>query len=387
MATDELSAPLGLGKRRLLRLPFGLIGVGLLSVALTTALIWMGVVDDPFGGEPTAVIPLEKSVVGLAARDIGVVEINPDLDQDLGPTLTKKKDEKGLGPRFEHQEGFGVANGRVGGSQQAPLSIIPDPRVSERTDYGFLPSVGAGGVRPLDVYARPVVTEFTSIPKIAVVIGGLGLSQTGTQHALDRLPVDVTFAFAPYGTQLDRWMQQARGKGHELLLQLPLEPFDFPDNDPGPQTLLVSLMPSEFVDRLAWLLTRVTNYVGVINYMGARFTSTEPSMQLLMEKLESRGLLFVDDGSSSRSVAQTMAATTRTPFSRVDVVLDAIPKQDEINARLLQLEAIARARGVAVAAGSALPVTVRQLEEWSRDLEERGLLLVPISATIDRPAS
>lgn len=386
MATDELSAPLGLGKRRIMRLPFGLIGAGLFSVALTTVVIWMGVVDDPFGGEPTAVIPLENSVVGLAARDIGVVEINPDLDQELGPA-NKKMAEKGLGPRFEHQDGYVDGDGNLATGQQTGLSITPDPRVSERTDYGFLPNMGVGGVRPLDVYARQVVSEFTSIPKIAIVIGGLGLSKTGTEHALARLPVDVTFAFAPYGTQLDRWMQKARGKGHELLLQLPLEPFDFPDNDPGPQTLLVSLRPAEFIDRLAWLLTRVTNYVGVINYMGARYTSTEPSMQLLMEKLESRGLMYVDDGTSSRSVAQTMAGTTRTPFSKVDVVLDAVPKPDEINARLLQLEAIARARGVAVAAGSALPVTVKQLEEWARDLEERGLLLVPVSATIDRPAS
>lgn len=179
-------------------------------------------------------------------------------------------------------------------------------------------------------------------------------------------------------------MQQARTKGHELLLQLPLEPFDFPDNDPGPHTLLVSLRPNEMMDRLGFLLTRATNYVGVIPEMGARFTATKPSMEFLLEKLKARGLMFADNGTSSRSIADDVSKEMRVPFSGVDVVLDEVPREDDINAKLLQLESVARARGVAVATASALPVTVRQLEKWVQDLEERGLQLVPVSATIDR---
>ncbi|MTI43789.1 divergent polysaccharide deacetylase family protein [Roseibium hamelinense] len=370
-----------MGKRRLVRLPFGLIGSGIISVVLMTGVIWMGVVDDPFGGEPTAVIPLEATVEGVTQRDIEVVEIRPSLDNDLGPNMRPQTDLDRLGPRYEETT-FppGVTRENMSGG----LLINPDPRVSERSDYGFLPKVSSAGIRPLDAYARPFASDFSSIPKIAVVVNGLGLSQTGTQAAIDRLPVDVTFGFAPYGTDLDRWMQRARRKGHELLLQIPLEPYDFPDNDPGPHTLLVSLQPVEMLDRLAWLLTRVTNYVGVINDMGARFTSTRPSMQFLLEKLQERGLMYVDNGGSSRSLAQEVSEQTATPYSGVDVVLDEVPRANEIDAKLLQLEGIARARGYAVASGSALPVTIGRIEEWARDLEERGLQLVPVSATIDR---
>ncbi len=380
MASDDLTAPLGMGKRRLLRLPFGLIGAGVLSVVVTTALIWMGVVDDPFGGEPTAVIPLEATVEGLASKDIEVVEIRPSLTDNLGPSLRNEDNRERLGPKYELQASRKTGNGQTTGN---PL-INPDPRVSERSSYGFLPKVSSQNVRPLDAYARPFSTEFTSIPKIAIIVKGLGLSEAGTANAIDTLPAEITFAMAPYGSDLDRWMQRARGKGHELVLQLPMEPFDFPDNDPGPHTLLVSLQPQEMLDRLAWLMTRVTNYVGVVNEMGARFTTTKPSVQFLFEKLKARGLMFIDNGTSSRSVSAEVASEVRLPFSAVDVVLDAVPRDDEINAKLLQLEGIARARGVAVASGSALPVTVRQLEVWSRDLEQRGLLLVPVSATIDR---
>lgn len=37
---------------------------------------------------------------------------------------------------------------------------------------------------------------------------------------------------------------RAREAGHEILLQLPMEPFDYPDSDPGPQTLLASAAPA-----------------------------------------------------------------------------------------------------------------------------------------------
>jgi hypothetical protein len=370
-----------MGKRRLVRLPFGLIGVGILSVIVTTTLVWIAVVNDPLGGEPVAVLPLDAIVEGVTSQDIEVVEIRPGIGDDLGPNLRPESADDLLGPRYD------MVNRPDGLGPDEPvtsLSINPDSRVSERSDYGFLPKISDAGVRPLDAYSRPIMREFTSIPKIAVIVGGLGLSEAGTQNAIDRLPSDVTFALAPYGEDLDLWMQQARTKGHELLLQLPLEPFDFPDNDPGPHTLLVSLRPNEMLDRLAFLLTRATNYVGTIPEMGARFTSTKPSMEYLVEKLKERGLMLVDNGTSSRSISSEIAAEKRIPFSGVDVVLDEVPREDSIDAKLLQLEGVARSRGVAVAAGSALPVTVRQLEKWVQDLEERGLQLVPVSATIDR---
>jgi len=378
MTQEDLTAPLGMGRRRFIRMPFGLIGIGLVTVLTTTALIWIGAVDDPLGGEPTAIIPLDSTIEGITSRDIEVVEIRPSLDDELGPNLRPDDGNNLLGPRYE------LLAEPADGTLEGGLSLAPDPRVSERSEYGFLPKVSSEGVRPLDAYARPFETAFTSIPKIAVVVTGLGLSEVGTQNALDRLPVDMTLAFGPYGSNLDQWMQDARAKGHELLLQLPLEPYDFPDNDPGPHTLLVSLQPNEMLDRLAWILTRTTNYVGVINDMGARFTSTPPSVAFLFEKLRDRGLMFVDKDESSRSAAAPIAQEGRMPYSPVDVVLDAVPREDDINAKLLQLEGIARARGVAVASGSALPVTIRQLQRWSRDLEERGLQLVPVSATIDR---
>jgi len=68
----------------------------------------------------------------------------------------------------------------------------------------------------------------------------LGINKATTQRTLDELPEEVTFAFAPYADGLLDWMSKSRNRGHELLMQLPMEPFDYPNNDPGPRTMLVN---------------------------------------------------------------------------------------------------------------------------------------------------
>ena len=190
MSSEDLTAPLGMGKRRLVKLPFGLIGAGILSVVVTTIVIWISVVEDPLGGEPVAVLPLDAVVEGVTSQDIEVVEIRPGLNNDLGPNLRPETSDDLFGPQYDR------INRPDGLGPEAPvtsLSINPDSRVSERTDYGFIPKISEAGVRPLDAYARPISREFTSIPKIAVIVNGLGLSEAGTQTAIDSLPAGCNF--------------------------------------------------------------------------------------------------------------------------------------------------------------------------------------------------
>ena len=65
----------------------------------------------------------------------------------------------------------------------------------------------------------------------------------------------------------------ARAAGHEVMLEAPMEPSDYPTNDPGPYTLLADSQPPETVRRLEWLLSRASGYFGGTNYLGARFVS------------------------------------------------------------------------------------------------------------------
>lgn len=380
MAADNLTAPLGVdkatGKRRRVRIPFGLIGIGLLSVVAAVIIVWLSLFDDPLGGEPLAVVDIEQTATGVTQTSVEVVEIRP-------PETTSKASDAESGEDASAIAAVEPPPATAGDApRRGPLSTTPVPKITENSRNGPLPRTASDGSRPLDLYAAPVSTNLKNVPQIAIVIGGLGLSQTGTQEAIRKLPKEVTLAFAPYGGSLDRWMRRARGNGHEILLQLPLEPFDFPDNDPGPHTLLTTLSVEENIGRLHWVLGRLTNYVGVVNYMGARFTSSADALAPMLEELGRRGLLYFDDGASSRSIAQSVAHAARAPFLRGEVLIDATATAGDIDTRLLELESIARSDGSAVGVASALPITVARIAEWAKTLESRGAVLVPVTAVL-----
>ncbi|MBL8572706.1 MAG: divergent polysaccharide deacetylase family protein [Hyphomicrobiaceae bacterium] len=379
MAGSDLNAPLGVGakpKRRLLprlpKLPLGFIGVTLIVSILAGAVMWASLVDDPHGGEPIAVVSLDRTRGhGLSGGAVQVAE------PGRGNEPVKVVDGAPAG-----SAGRGPADPtRIGGgaTPDGPLSSAPVKEITEMGRHGPLPKLGLDGARPMDIYARPIGRELGGGAKVVIIVTGLGLSQTGTDLALKLLPPSATLAFAPYGSSLDRWMNRARSTGHEILIQLPMEPFDYPDNDPGPQTLLSSLSSEANVDRLHWVMSRMTNYAGVISHMGARFTSDANAIGPVMKEIGSRGLFYVDDGASARSLAADTARENRAPFLRSDVILDAAANEQSIDARLIQLEGLARQRGIAVGLASALPISMRKISEWAKTLENRGLVLVPAS--------
>jgi hypothetical protein len=219
-----------------------------------------------------------------------------------------------------------------------------------------------------------------SAPKVALIVGGLGISESTTAEAIKNLPGAVTLAFVPYAAGLENTVARARGAGHEVLLQIPMEPFDYPDNDPGPQTLLTSLAPEQNIDRMHWLMSRFQGYVGVANLMGARFTATETALAPVLREVSKRGLVYLDDGTSPRSLASQIAGANNMPFAKAHVVIDAAPTQAEVERALARLEAIARERGVAVGVANALPLSIEHIAQWAKSAEGRGFSIVPITA-------
>jgi polysaccharide deacetylase 2 family uncharacterized protein YibQ len=217
------------------------------------------------------------------------------------------------------------------------------------------------------------------MPAVAIVVGGLGVGAAKTTDAIMKLPPAVTLAFTPYGSDPARLAERARAQRHEILLQIPMEPFDYPDNDPGPQTLLTTLEAEQNLDRLYWHLSRLQGYAGVANFMGARFVVADTMMQPIIREAAKRGLGYLDDGSAPRSVASSLAAGLAMPFAKADLSIDAVPTAVEIDRELAKLEALAKEHGVAVGVASALPISIERIGAWSRTLESRGVMLVPLT--------
>ncbi len=232
---------------------------------------------------------------------------------------------------------------------------------------------------------RQPFNETDPRPRIAVVLTGLGLASEVTKAAIEELPGGVTLSFTPYSRNLTHWVAQARLNGHEVMLDLPMEPTSYPDDDPGPQGLLTALSPRQNLDRLRWMLDRATGYVGLAGVMGSRFAASREHMGPVLEELRERGLLFLDNRASDRSLAAQIAGEIGVPNAVNDRSLDRTQaSRVAIDARLVQVENVARGEGFAVTMGRAYEVTIERLRDWAKGLEARGFALAPISALANR---
>lgn len=395
MAPDELNTPLGQDKPKKPSKPEKLsIGIpqllaGVLGLSGAVVIGWAAFVNDPLGGEPTAVVSAKPEAGAPAEAGTGEMAVAKIVSKETPPptpggTQTVTIIDGSSGQRQE----VAIPSNQPGAAPGAPKPAA-DPRLLETTRHGAIPKIGPDGARPSTVYAKPrqLSAAEKSTPRIGIIVGSVGISASGTADAFSNLPAAVSFALAPYGADVDKLAARARSENHEVLLQVPMEPFDFPNNDPGPQTLLASLTSDQNIDRLHWLMSRFQGYVGLMNYMGARFITSEQALGPVMRDVAKRGLIFIDDGASSRSVAGQIAGGQNLPFAKTDIVLDAVPTPVEVDRALARLEAIARDNGSAVGFATAQPATVARLAEWAQKVESRGFVLVPITMIAVKPKS
>lgn len=217
---------------------------------------------------------------------------------------------------------------------------------------------------------------------IAMIIDDMGIDQKRSK-AIIRLPAPLTLAFIPYGYHLHELVAAARAAGHEIMLHQPMEPID-PDADPGPNALRTTVSIEENRRRLQWSFSRLDGIVGVNNHMGSRFTAWEEGMDMVMNEVDKRGLLFVDSITSNESVAFRVAREHKLPSAHRDVFIDHDISPEAIENSLSEIERIARRRGYAVAIAHPHDLTREALARWIVDARSRGFDFVPISYIVRR---
>jgi uncharacterized protein len=396
---DDLNRPLGVETEAPGRfgkpvawVAMAFAGLGLIAVSLV---VFVAVTGDRNSGEPYAVARIEQESppASPAAAPAAPAAKSP-ISQETTATVPQAENKSGVA-ELERASGVKVIRPtgtnppdpliiRVPEATPASLKPAPDPRLVEKSRYGLLPRIGADGARPADVYARPMIASpklKAGAPRIAIFVGGMGLSRATTHDAIDKLPGAITLAFAPYGGDVDAQVARARAAGHEILLQVPMDTFAG-DADPGPHTLHSDRVPGAIVDDLHWLMTRFPGYVGLTNFLGGRFMAEEAALAPVMRETKDRGLLYIDDATSPRSVADAVAARADLPFARADIVIDSDNTPQAIDAALARLEAAARKNGTAIGSATAMPASIERIARFARTLEDNGIALVPVSSAV-----
>jgi polysaccharide deacetylase 2 family uncharacterized protein YibQ len=257
-----------------------------------------------------------------------------------------------------------------------PLPAGPANDLLRNSANGPLPVV-SNGREARTVYARPFTVD-ANTPRIAVVVTGLGLSKESTEAAISKLPPEVSLSFSPYTGNLDNWIKRARNSGHEVLIDLPLEPPNFPVHDAGPLSILARHSPAEAVAHLDAILARTTSYVGVAAALRSPVAAKDAWAPMLRD-LKNRGLLFIGDGLVGVPDSEVPAALS------VSLVADETPFRIAIDVRLSRLLAAAQRDGRALTYVSARPVTLERLLSWVGTFPQKGVALAPISAVVRAP--
>jgi uncharacterized protein len=392
MRRDDLLKPLrkrSLAERLWARRP-GLLALAyaMTVCAMAGGSFWATRQPLPFAGEPIIVVavPPAEQITTASTDDHSageqMAEAEP-ADVPLGDEYigNSRQDavivEESMTQDTYQQEASLVV------SPRRPLTPSPVPSITETTNWGPLPRIGPRGDSAAKVYARRTSLSVihSEAPKIALLLGGMGLNKMLTQKAIKELPSDITLAFAPYGIDLQQQVNKARSEGHEVFLQVPMEPIGFPANNPGPRTLAGDAPDADNLDALRWHMSRFTGYAGIVNYQGSRFLSMPKPLRPVLGEVKDRGLYFLEDGSMALSSTEASAKITKTKVQRAKVVIDADPSPEAIISALTLLEEQATGTGFAIGTGSGLEVTIDTVGEWAKAAAERGIVLVPISAS------
>jgi hypothetical protein len=364
------------------------VAVGAAGLLLLAAVaLFMTVLGDPRAGLPSARVSLKREAPvqaqgeapapsGLEAFSMGGFAAWQGLAGDPG---LDPDGAAGGDALITLPDGATVAGGSAIAAPRLaaqPLAAAPIAGLSQPGPQGPLPVIATDGRVPAQAYARPF--QSNGKPRVSLIVGGLGLNAVTTRAAIERLPAEVTLSFVPYTEGLQGWIDLARAQGHEVMIEIPMEPTGYPNNDPGPYTLLANATPDDVEARMSWLLGRATGYFGVTNYLGDRFVTSDAGMAAFLAVLRQRGVAFLDDGSVRRRPGAWARASA-------DVVVDETQTPAAIIARLNALEATAKSRGAALGTGFAYPVTIEAAARWTAGLDARGLQLAPASAMTQRP--
>lgn len=296
------------------------------------------------------------------------------MDEATPPVVTS--------PRSNREHSYSPESPALNAQDNHDIKVADvDMSLIEDGDGGGLPKVSADGRKPWQAYARPFNKD-DKRPRIALVVADLGMTRGLTDAVINRMPANVTLVFDAQSPAVNAWCARARLEGHEVLLDLPMEPFDYPLSDPGPKTILSTLPMSDNLGRLNMSLRKASGYIGVTTFSGSRLSTDTAKMGSIIDVLGKRGLLIFDARVSPHSALYELAKDRAVPAVEMTRRLDVHLTPEAIDQALAALEDDARAQGVAVGVVIPSPVMLDRIQLWLKGLDNRGIALAPLSALV-----
>lgn len=264
-------------------------------------------------------------------------------------------------------------------SETGPLPPAPIVGLTRMSPFGPVPSRSSSGRSAFTAYAKPVTVP-RGAKTVSVIVGGLGINAAQTQRAIDMLPAEVTLSFASQAANLQSWINKARAKGHEVVLELPLEPYNFdPSGAGGRYTLLAEAPAGSNIRNLDYLMSRAQGYFAVTNYLGERFFDNQNAISPFVSHLSAAGVGLIYDGVGRNAALDEQTELAALPMAQNRSVIDSSPQPSAVTQTLRALEASADGKTTALGMGFSYPATIDGILAWTKDIDKRDVQLVPAS--------
>ncbi len=157
---------------------------------------------------------------------------------------------------------------------------------------------------------------------ISIIVDDFGNNKGKLLSDFAKTNKAVCFAIMPDTPYATEAMKIAKQYGHESIIHVPMEPVNYPREDPGDNAIFIQLSESEVCRRMERFINQLPDCIGVNNHMGSLATTYEPTMQAVMQTLRKHEFLFVDSRTSSGSLAYKIAQKNLVPALKRDIFLD-----------------------------------------------------------------
>lgn len=254
---------------------------------------------------------------------------------------------------------------------------VPEVKAEQQMELLPPPPLEVQEINGQNVQNQTQRDEKQDGPVLVVIVKGLGISKATTDKALE-LPKNITLGFSPYSSSLKDWEKRVNGSGHEMLLNLPLETDDYVTDDPGPYALLKNAPADDNQLRIDMLTSLTANKVAMYSDDREAFSKSDVNLLQLLQTLKAENISFVYGGSNAESVI-SISDELDLPAVTSDIVIDTAISVSEIRKKLDEAVSLAKQNGHAVAVANPYPISLKVIEEWSKELDKQNVRLIPVS--------
>lgn len=217
--------------------------------------------------------------------------------------------------------------------------------------------------------------------KVAIIIDDLGYNN-GNAEELLKIDAPLTFSIFPQGPYSRSLAQKAHSMGRDVMLHLPMEPYEYPQKNPGNGALLLDMDNEKLLKKLGADIGSVPFIKGVNNHMGSKFTEDKEKMRVILNELEKRDLFFLDSRTSKNTVGYSIAKEMGLKVAERNIFLDNDQDLKSINAQIYKLAKLSLKNGSAIGIGHPHPATIKALKQMIPELKAKGIEVVPVSQLV-----